>query len=467
MRSGCAGPKKARDDNQRRHTWITNLESLLRIVAVLCLVFVNAFFVAAEFSIITVRRTRVEQLTAEGHPLARSLRRAVRNPSPFIAASQLGVTMTSLALGAIGEPYLSAVIEPLLVSVLPSALHVSTRAVAGVISFLLITGFTIVFGELAPKSLALQRAEGVAFVVVEPMLIFQAVLRPFVSGLEAAGNLALRLIGLTPMPPTGLVYSVDELRMLVTASRQAGVLEESEEVMIERVFNFADIHAHEVMVPRTEMVTVPTDATASTVLELAARSKHSRFPVYEKTVDDIVGVVYVVDLLRRFGRTDLNRLVIRPLLREALVLPETITVDLLIDRMRQHRTHLAILLDEYGGTAGLVTLDDVLERISGPVPDQFEEPPPEIKRLADGSLLVDGLARLDVLNQEAGLDLESEIYDTIGGFVLGEIGRRPEVGDSASFDGTRFEVEGIDGLRIAKVRIWPVPRPLPEDKEPA
>jgi len=440
------------------------LEALLRIVVVLILVLVNAFFVAAEFSVVTVRRTRVEQLVNEGHPLARSLRRAVDNPAPFIAATQLGVTMTSLALGSVGAPYLAVVFEPFLPTFQLGTVLITASSLAGALAFFVITGTTIVLGELIPKSLALQRPEAVGFVIIEPLLLFQAILRPFVAGLTAAGAVGLRLFGLAPLPQHGLVYSVDELKMLVTASRQAGVLEESEEDMIERLFTFADIHAHEVMVPRTEMVAVPATATVGQVLELAGRTSHSRFPVYETTPDDIVGVIYMVDLLRRLGRGDVERLTIRPFVREALVLPETVTVDVLVEQMRLNRTHLAILLDEYGSTAGLVTLSDVIERITGPVPDQFEQPPPAVRVLADGSLLVDGLARLDELNEQSGLNLESEIYDTVGGFVLGEIGRRPEVGDVVVADNTRFEVEALDGLRIAKVRIWPAKHTVPDEE---
>jgi CBS domain containing-hemolysin-like protein len=435
------------------------VDVVFRIVAVLLLVLANAFFVAAEFSIITIRRTRVEQLVVERHPLAQSLRRAVSNPSPFIATTQLGVTMASLALGWLGEPILAAVFEPALGFLPENVAHITAHSIATVTAFVVITGVDIVLGELIPKNLALQRAESVSLLIIEPLLLFQAVLRPFVWLLTEAGALGLRLAGLAPLPSHGLVYSVDELKLLVAASREAGVLEESEEDMLERVFHFADLHAHEVMVPRTEMVGVPVGSTVATVFELAARTNHHQFPVYEGTVDNVVGVVFVVDLLRRIGRIDLNRAPIRPLVREALVLPETITVDVLIERMRQHKTHVAVLVDEYGGTAGLVKLADVLERIVGRVPDQFEPPSPEIVPNPDGSLLVDGLANLDDVNERTGLDLTSEDYDTIGGLVLGEIGRRPEIGDRVTFDGTVFQVEAIDGLRIARVRVWPASEP--------
>ncbi len=431
------------------------MESLFRVIAVLLLVLVNAFFVAAEFSVITLRRTRVEQLVAERHPLARSLRLAVRNPSPFIATTQLGITMASLALGWIGEPLLAGAIEPVLGWLPPNVASVTAHSVATAVAFVLITGVDIVLGELIPKNLALQRAEQVSFVVIEPMLILQAMLRPFVWLLTEAGAFGLRLLGLTAQNEPGLVYSVDELKLLVTASRQAGVLEESEEDMIGRVFNFADLHAHEVMVPRTEMVAVTPDSTVANVLDLGARTHHRQFPVYEETIDNVVGMVYIVDLLGRIGRVDLSRASVRPHVRDALVLPETITVDVLIDRMRQQKTHVAVLVDEYGGTAGLVKLDDVLERIVGNVPDQFEAAPPEVRRCSDGSFLVDGPARLDDVNSESGLDLTSDTYDTIGGFVLGEIGRRPRVGDRVEVDGTAFEVEDVEGLRIARVKVWP------------
>jgi CBS domain containing-hemolysin-like protein len=436
-----------------------SIDTLFRLAAVLLLVLVNAFFVAAEFSIVTVRRTRVEQLVAEHHPLARSLRRAVSNPAPFIATTQLGVTVAGLALGWIGEPSLAAVLEPALRFLPPNAAHITAESLAVAIAFLAITTVDIVVGELIPKSLALQRPETVGFVIIEPLLIFQAIFRPFVAALTAAGALGVRLVGLAPTSGHGLVYSVDELRLLVTASRQAGVLDEAEEDMIERVFGFAELHAHEVMVPRTEMVGVPVSATVAETLAVAATSHHGRFPVYHETIDDVVGVVYVLDLLRLVGRSDLARAPIRPLVREALVLPETIPVDSLIENMRRQRTHLAILVDEYGGTAGMVTLVDVLERIAGPVPDQFEPPPPRVEVGPDGSFLVDGMARLDEVDEELGLHLESEVYDTLGGYVLGEIGRRPQVGDRIESNRATFQVEAVDGLRIARVRIWPPPKP--------
>jgi CBS domain containing-hemolysin-like protein len=440
--------------------------SVFRVVLVFLLVFVNAFFVAAEFSLVTVRRTRVEQLVAERHPLAATLRRAVDNPSSYIATTQLGVTIASLALGWIGEPTLASVLEPLFGFLPPTSAEISAHSVAAVVSFIVITSVDIVLGELIPKNLALQRSENVAILVIEPLVIFRAIFRPFVWALTSAGTLGLHLFGLSTPPHHGLVYSVDELKMLVTASRQAGELEENEEDMIERVFNFDELHAHEVMVPRTEMVSVPVEASVFDVFELAGKTHHARFPVYRGTVDDIVGVVYVVDLLRRPIQRELRKAAIQPFLREALVLPETVPVDVLIDQMRQHKTHLAILVDEYGGTAGLVTLLDVIERIIGRVPDQFEAAPPEIQVCPDGSLLVDGLANLDDVNEQAHLNLESDLYDTIGGFVLGEIGRRPEVGDTVTSDGTRFQVEAVDGLRIAKVRIWPSRRETEETEKP-
>jgi CBS domain containing-hemolysin-like protein len=443
------------------------LDTFFRLFLVLLLVLANAFFVAAEFSIVTIRRTRVEQLVADRHPLAVSLRRAVLHPAPFIATTQIGVTMASLALGWLGEPVVAAIIEPLL-AFLPRLLaQLTANSVATALAFILITTVSILLGELIPKSLALQRPEAVAFVAVQPMLLLQTIFRPFVWLLTSGGSLGLRLFGLSAPASHGLVYSVDELKMLVAASRQAGVLEESEQDIIERVFHFADIHAHEVMVPRTDMVTVPIQATVANVLDLGGKSAYSRFPVYETTVDNVIGVIYVVDLLRRLDRAEFRRAPIRPFLREALLLPETITVDVLIERMRQQHTHLAILLDEYGGTAGLVTLMDVLERIVGQVPDQLEAPAPLLTKLPDGSILVGGLTNLDELAEETGLVLDSDTYDTIGGFVLGEIGRRPEVGDRVTHDGAIFQVEAIDGLRIAQVRIWPSASSREEPETPS
>jgi CBS domain containing-hemolysin-like protein len=440
------------------------VQPFFQVAAVLLLVLANAFFVAAEFSIVTLRRTRVEELLTQHHPMARSLRIAVNNPSPFIATTQLGITMASLALGWIGEPLLAAVIEPSLAFLPANVANITANSIATVLAFLLITSIHIVLGELIPKNLALQRPEAVSVVVVEPMLVLQAVLRPFVSVLTSAGSLGLRAFGLTSRHNHGLVYSVDELRMIVASSRQAGVLDESEEDLIERAFHFAELRAHEVMVPRTDVIAVPVDATIAMVFEQAARTKREQFPVYESTIDNIVGVVFLVDLARGIGRVDVTRVGIRPFIREALVVPETLGVDDLIERMRLHRTHVAILVDEYGGTAGLVKLVDVLERVVGQVPDEFSATVPDITRLADGTIAIDGLTNLSDVTEQLGLDLTSDVYDTIGGYVLGEIGRRPRVGDTVTHRGTVFEVEEVDGLRVARIRIRPA-APIEEKKD--
>ena len=431
------------------------MQPFFQVAAVLLLVLANAFFVAAEFSIVTLRRTRVEEMVTQHHPLGRSLRAAVNNPSPFIATTQLGITMASLALGWIGEPSLAAVIEPALEFLPANAASITANSIATLLAFVLITSVDIVLGELIPKNLALQRPEAVSVVVVEPMLLLQAVLRPFVTVLTSAGSLGLRAFGLTSRHDHGLVYSVDELRMIVASSRQAGVLDESEEDLIERAFHFAELRAHEVMVPRTDVVAVPVDATIATVFQQAARTKREQFPVYESTIDNIVGVVFLVDLARGIGRVDVTKVGIRPFVREALVVPETLGVDDLIERMRVHRTHVAILVDEYGGTAGLVKLVDVLERVVGQVPDEFSATDPDITRLPDGTTEIDGLTNLADVAQQINLDLNSDVYDTIGGYVLGEIGRRPRVGDTVTRRGTVFEVAEVDGLRVARIRIRP------------
>ncbi len=429
------------------------MQPFFQIAAVLLLVLANAFFVAAEFSIITLRRTRVEELVRQRHPLARGLRSAVENPSQFIATTQLGITMASLALGWLGEPLLAAAFEPPLQFLPPNVAQITAHSLATILAFLGITSVDIVLGELIPKNLAMQRPESVSFVVIEPMLVLQTLLRPFVSVLTSSGAMGLRLMGLPPPSGHGLVYSVDELRLIVAASRQAGVLDESEEDLIERAFHFAELRAHEVMVPRTDVEAVPVEAMIAEVLDRAARTKHVQYPVYDASVDNVVGIVFVVDLLRSVGRVDLSRTSIRPFIREALVVPETLGVDDLIERMRQQRSHLAILVDEYGGTAGLVKLVDILERIVGPIPNQFTPQTPDIVSAPDGGWIVDGLAKLSDVVEATGLDLASDVYDTIGGYVLGEIGRRPVIGDRVTQNGMVFEVQAVDGLRVARVLI--------------
>jgi CBS domain containing-hemolysin-like protein len=428
---------------------------LLGLLAIMTLVLANGFFVAAEFSLVTVRKTRIDQLIAEGSATARVVRRALADPDSYIAATQLGITMTSLGLGWIGEPALAAVIEPAFSALGDRVAAATAHSIAFTLAFAVITALHIVLGELAPKTVALQHPERTSLIVARPTDLFMRVFWPFIRLLNGMGRTVVRAFGLRGPSGHSLVHSEEELKMLVTASQEAGVIEEDEEQMLHRVFGFADLTAGQVMVPRTEMVAVSDDAPIDSLLQAVARGAHDRYPVYRKDFDNIVGVLHLADLvlvLARGGPVD-----VAALAREAYTVPETMPADTLLGEMRARNTPLAIVIDEYGGTAGLVTFAGLMERIVGSLGQDGSAG--RITVLADGSALVDGLALVTDVNAQFGLHIDEDVYNTLGGYVLGRLGRRARLGDRVEVERRTMRVEALDGLRVARVFIS---KPRPE-----
>lgn len=430
-----------------------------RLVAVVLLTFVSGFFVAAEYSLVTVRRTRIDELIESGSRPARALRQTLDELGTLLAATQLGVTLVSLALGALAEPTVAQALDPLL-GLLP---HVITRATVQIISvvlaFLAITALDIIVGELAPKSIGLRYNERVALLTIGPMRAFMWVFRPFIAMLEAGGSAVARLAGAGEITARQTPHSPEELKRLVIASTNAGILEPYEEAMLIRVFEFSRMSVHQIMVPRTEIIAMPVDVSLRQLLALTARERHTRLPVYEGTLDNIVGILYLRDFLHRREQIEGAGFDVRRLMRSPLTVPETMRIDDLLRVMQQQRVQIAIAIDEFGGTAGLVTLEDLLERIVGEVQDEFEPPATEIELLPGGAALIDGLTLIDDVNNRFGLHLDDSNYDTIGGYVFGELGRRPEVGDEVHTEERIFRVVALDGLRIARVELSPSEAP--------
>jgi putative hemolysin len=428
---------------------------LLRLLGVVVLVLVNAFFVAAEYALVSVRPTRVEELVQMGRPGARAVKQAQQHLDRFIAVTQLGVTVASLTLGWLGEPALSGLLDPLLTLLPPAWAGVASHSISAVIAFLVITFLEVVIGELMPKAIALQRADSIALWVARPTLIISLILRPFIFIVNGTGNLALRLLGLRPAGGPEKSHSEQELRLLVDASGESGALEEEQHDMLSAVFDFGDLTAHEAMVPRTEMVAIPAEAGLDEFIQNAVAHPFSKFPVYEGDLDHIVGIAHVKDLVR-VQHDQRRTTTVRGLLREALFVPDTLRLDALLQQFRARRQHIAIVLDEYSGTAGLVTLDDLVARIVGDVADPFDKSGPEIQRLPNGAFLVDGLTNIEDVNDRLGLSLHDDFYDTIAGFVLGRLGRMARVGDTVEAHGVRLKVEALDGLRIARLSVYPL-----------
>ena len=435
---------------------------LWRLAGIAALVGANGFFVSAEFAIVTVRKTRIDQLIAEGHRGARAVRRAVTQPDRYIAATQLGITMTSLGLGWIGEPALASIIEPSF-EFLPAGLAQPTEhSIAVAIAFTAITAVHIVFGELAPKWVALERSEAVALWVVKPTELFMRALWPFIRVLHGFARAVVQALGLRGTSGHAMVHSEEELKMLVTASQEAGVLEEHEEQMLHRVFGFADLTAGQVMLPRTELVAIAAETSGSALLEQIATAGYPTLPVYRNDLDNVAGVLHVIDVVRAIvAGKELNA---AALAREALTVPETLAADDLLAAFRRRRVREAIVIDEYGGTAGLVTFEWLMERIAGGVA-RFTDAG-NIAVRPDGSADIDGLALVGDVNEQFGLHIDGETYTTIGGYVLGRLGRRPRVGDEIEVEGRKMRVVAMDGLRVAKVWLSkPVKKATTEDTE--
>ena len=443
------------------------LSSTLGLVAVVLLVLANGFFVATEFAIVAVRRSRLEQLAAEGHASAQVAKVVVGHLDAYIAACQLGITMASLALGWIGEPAFAHLIEPPLEQLVGQFAPTAAHGVAVGISFAIITALHIVIGELAPKGLALQRPEATVLWIARPIRLFYVLFRWPITALNTVGNGVLKLVGLDPAAGHEMVHSVEELRILVRASREAGTVEESEARIANRAFEFGELTAGELMTPRTEVEAIPAGATLADMLAAAASTSHSRLLVYGQSLDDILGVLHVRDLFRVLDRPA-KAVTAETLLRPVLTAPETKHADDLLEEMRTAKRQLALVIDEYGGTAGIVTLENLLQALVG----RFDEEPPvgvdapaPITAEADGSLVLDGLMRLDEFEEVADVALDEEVHaqvDTLGGFIMTSLDRIPEVGDEVAVGRQVLRVEQLDGRRVDAVRLLPAAAP-PQD----
>ena len=432
---------------------------LLKLLAVAFLVFANGFFVAAEFSLVSIRRTRVDELVAQGNRTARLVRHVISDPDRFIAATQLGITIASLGLGWIGEPALAHLIEAFLDWMPGEWVGVASHSLAVGTAFFIITFLHVVLGELAPKSIALQYPEETAFVVARPTVITETIFRPLIWLLNETGNSILRLIGL--QPPTGhqRVHSVEELKMLIADSERGGVLESEERELLHRVFEFGERQVHEAMIPRTDVVGIEADATIADLLQVFKRTPHSRFPVYEGSLDNIVGIVSVKDVLNALAEGERAfRRPVRELAREPFFVPETKPISSLFAEMREKHVQMAIIIDEYGGTAGIVTAEELIEEIVGRLSDELASEPPAVEHLDERTFQIDAQLRVDEVNEELGLNLpEGEDYETVAGFILHYLRHIPQEGERFNYDNLQITVTEMKGPKITKVVIQQMP----------
>jgi magnesium and cobalt exporter, CNNM family len=422
------------------------------LIVTIGLVVLNAFFVAAEFAIVRVRETQINELAERGNRRARLARHISENISAYLSACQVGITGASLALGIVGEPAVAALIEPAfgwLREISDAAFHALSFAIA----FSIVTYLHLVAGEQAPKYFAIQRALPTTLWTAAPLLWFATAFRPFVWLVNVSAQAVLKPFGIKTTDEME-AHSEEELKMLVATSTRSGVLKESERAIVGRAMEFADRMVRQVMVPRTEIVAVSDDTPVAEILVTARQHRFSRFPVFHEDLDHIIGIVHVKDLV---GVDKDNRTQARDVMRKVPVMPETMRLDQALAEFRRQRVQLAVVLDEFGGTAGLVTLEDVIEQLVGEVQDEFDVEAPAFKEEAPGTFVVDGLTSLDALRERLGVELTDEPYDTVGGLVFGRLGRLATVGDTIEIEGFRFQVTAVDGRRVAQVRVVRAP----------
>jgi len=439
---------------------------LLRVFLILLLVAANAFFAAAEFSLVSVRDTRIQQLIESGRIGARIVQRLHQRLDEVVNGVQLGITIVSLTLGWIGEPMVARLVESSrFVHEVPHA-AVYAHSIAIGIAFTLITYLHVILGELVPKTLALQRAEQIALAVAAPMEAFLTITRPFLFFMRKSGGLVLRMFGAQDSRRGGAVHSPDELKLIVTASRQFGQIPEFQEEMIHNAIELDSVRVSAVMVARPDIFSLPSDLTLDDALVRVVEGQHSRIPVYDpqRGPEHIVGVLYYKDLMRymrlrlsNLGQptaSRITRMQIGQIMHDVLVVPETKVLAELLAEFKERRRHLAVVVDEFGSTAGVITVEDILEQLVGNIEDEFDVAPPEPALEGESAAVLEGAVNIRDLEAEHGLVLPRDAgFETLAGFIMARLQRIPSLGESFEYEGHRYTVVEMEGHRIAKVKI--------------
>jgi CBS domain containing-hemolysin-like protein len=430
--------------------WGWGVTLTLELIGVGVLILLNAFFVAAEYALVTARRTRIIELHHQGNRRARAVLKITSDPQQFIAAMQLGVTLTSLGIGALGEQALARAFESWLATVL-----------AVLLAYLILTYFHVVIGELVPKGVALGHPEGTALWVAAPVRAFFTLFAPFVWVLRRSTDAVLHLLGLEPPSAEREPLSEAELRMLLSRSSEQGEIEHEEQQMIDKVFVFGDKDVADVMVPRPEVVAISAELPPEEALAAVLDSPYTRYPVYGESLDDIIGVLHVRDLFTGVHDRGLASVRLAEIVRSAYIVPETKDLASLLQEFRKTNNHFAVVVDEYGGMAGICTLEDLLEEIVGEIEDEFDVAEVQIEQLDDDTYRIDGMFPIDGFNERFGTSLPDDDFHTLAGFVFGQLGRAPQPGDDVEYDGMRFDVLEVDGSRIEKLVVNFIERPSP------
>jgi len=423
------------------------MSDVTRILVVLALVLLNAIFVAAEYALVTARRARLEERAADGNRAARTALETMDEPVRFISTVQVGITVVGIALGSIGEPLISRYFDFL------------PRGVAFVISFAVLTYLSVVLGELVPKAVALQRAEVLAVALAVPIDVLSRVFSPVVWVLQHSANGVLRLLGVKPAPAGMIAFTRDDIRHSVAAAEDVGEIETAEEEMLYKVFDFAQKEAADVMVPRPDVVALPIELGPEEALRLVLDSPYTRYPVYRESLDDVLGILHIRALVAALNDHTLAEVAIEELLRPAYVVPETKDLGALLAEFRKTNQHMAVVVDEYGAMAGIVTLEDVLEEIVGDIEDEFDLPDESVERVSESTIRIDGSFTIDDFNEQFGTELETDDFHTVAGYVFGHLGRAAQVGDEVSERTLAFRVLETSGTRIQRLEVEFLPAP--------
>jgi putative hemolysin len=418
------------------------MSDLLRIIVVSLLVLGNALFVAAEYALVTARRSRLQELVDSGRAGAKRALELMDNPVRFISTVQVGITIAGIAMGAIGQPLVSEYFS-----------FINSDTVAFLIAFFILTFLSVTLGELVPKAIALQRAERLAIALAWPIDMLGRIAHPLVWLLQTSANAVVRLFGIEPAPAGVVVQTREDVRAFLAEAGKSGAVAGVEQEVLYAAFRFAEKEAHDVMVHKPEVVAISVEMPAQEVLAAVVDSPYTRYPAYEDTPDQVVGILHVRDLFTALYERGVDSVMIADLLRKPYFVPETKDLAALLAEFRAQNQHMAIVVDEYGSMQGIVTLEDLLEEIVGEIEDEYDLPDESLERVDDRTIRVHGTFPIDDFNEQFQIAMPDEDYHTLAGFVFGQLGRAPEAGDEVTWNGLKFDVIEVDGTRIEKLQV--------------
>ena len=411
----------------------------------------NGFFVASEFALVSVRQTRINQLAKEGNNTAKITSDALKELDKYIAATQLGITIASIGLGWVGEATLARLIHPLFDFLPYVSNSIATHTVAVALAFVLITFMHVVIGELMPKSIALQYPEKTTLVITRPLVFIAKLFTPFIFLLNGFGNWLLHILKIPPASQLHSVHTEEELDMIIDASYKGGVLNETESFLLKNTLKFTDLTAKQIMVPRCDVVSIPVDISFENLKNIILDNQYTRYPVFDGSIDNITGILHVKDLYSCKMKDEVVNLV--NILRKPLFVTETMTTDILLQNFKNNKTEIAIVIDEFGGMAGIISLEDVLEEIFGEVQDEFDEEEKDIRKVGEAKYIVNGLLRVNEFFEYFGIQQQEDDVETICGLVQKLLGRIAKMNDEVLIEGFRLKVIEFKGRRIKKLLV--------------